>query len=591
MRRKKSKHMTKEIFPYKIATGLQKSERKNTKSICNRNARIELPGGKMADKQTGYVSMYGRELRLNGFKSRSSQRTEYGEIKFRSLNAKPPVTSERKNVSYTFSRANNDKFKEAISSYYNDSGTISPKMSMRTGKSAKRARRCYSNERSSIRTLNRNKSGPTVYTFKNNYFPIMPQTPSEESNQLLIKTKNGNIIHDVDKIAERLMANSDILKIPAMAHLKTLKKAKFPLPSLHSKSLNFSSAKPICGISKPSLLQRQQALMTHKKLQIKLSKAFKDKILQSNRNRIFTKHREREKRKEMFSEKNIRSVCDSYAEGAILPVMGRLISEKFMLRKQNLSRAKEIGKRTCWILKACGMWMVRHKKAKEIIAKKIIYRYLITYMKPKIKCIQRRRVNVIRNFLLRTMQYPNDPNKCFLRYARLIQRLKRNLKIHIRHQRFKHCITNFQWDKIEKQELKNQRFKSSFASSPSKGQSPLENGVPIKIRLFYIRNYYSFMRKKHFRDLEKWTEDCKTATKAHTTSMNKKNAVQLLAGKELVHSEPVLPNKPTLRVFIPPDILHELVKEAIFRHKYWKLIIEEKIEFSDLPVMKVITSQ
>lgn len=48
---------------------------------------------------------------------------------------------------------------------------------------------------------------------------------------------------------------------------------------------------------------------------------------------------------------------------------------------------------------------------------------------------------------------------------------------------------NYQWSEYEKEELRNHKFKSIMGQA-SKGAPKIpETGVPVKIRLFYMKGY------------------------------------------------------------------------------------------------------
>ena len=63
--------------------------------------------------------MYGRELKLNGYESSGSKKSNYAENSYL-LPENVSITSQRKNISYSFSRVGTNKFKETISNYYKD---------------------------------------------------------------------------------------------------------------------------------------------------------------------------------------------------------------------------------------------------------------------------------------------------------------------------------------------------------------------------------------------------------------------------------------------------------------------------------------
>ncbi|CAI2359623.1 unnamed protein product [Moneuplotes crassus] len=290
----------------------------------------------------------------------------------------------------------------------------------------------------------------------------------------------------------------------------------------------------------------------------------------------------------MFSPQNVKIVCENWAIDVMLPTMSQIIAERFILRKQNLKRAQVVGRRICWVLKACGMFMLRHKKAKDHIARKTLLRYLIVYMKPKLKRRRKQRAQILCDFLRRTTQYPNDPNRAFLRFARLSEKIKKNLKTHLRHSRLKYCIMNYQWSDFEKQELKNHKYKDLVTGAVKRALNVPEGGVPLKIRLIYMRGYCKYQRKKYFKDLEKWEEECKVVAKAHRQDLCEKNAVRILSGNQLIKEDPVLPPKPFIHVFIPKHKLRDMVRESLYKSKSWKLIVLGTLKFADLPILKSI---
>ena len=77
-------------------------------------------GQNIRRKDQGYVSMYGRELRLNGGQN-NVRRNNYGQGEYWDINNDKSITSHRRDISYTFSKIGTNKFKEAVSNYYNES--------------------------------------------------------------------------------------------------------------------------------------------------------------------------------------------------------------------------------------------------------------------------------------------------------------------------------------------------------------------------------------------------------------------------------------------------------------------------------------
>ncbi|CAI2359622.1 unnamed protein product [Moneuplotes crassus] len=266
--RKKSKKFEKEgIFVYKVAKNIKRSAKRSTRGVIQRNFNSGLPGKNMLDKHNGYVSMYGRELKCSGFQSRSSQRTEYSETGFRTFN-KPMITSHRKNVSYTFSRVESDKFKKAALNHYDDGYVIKSAICYKNLSSSKRPRN-YRTERNNSTEGYRNHS---VYHFKNNYFSNLSQANSEFINPVSQRTEDGKIIHDVDIIAEKMIVTLHDTKKPQSRSL---------YHSLDSKSRRSSLTKRVT--TKNDARERHNTFMKHKNHQIQLSKLWKDKLVQANR--------------------------------------------------------------------------------------------------------------------------------------------------------------------------------------------------------------------------------------------------------------------------------------------------------------------
>jgi len=54
---------------------------------------------------------------------------------------------------------------------------------------------------------------------------------------------------------------------------------------------------------------------------------------------------------------------------------------------------------------------------------------------------------------------------------------------------------NYQWSDFEKQELKNHKYKDLVTGAVKRALNVPEGGVPLKIRLIYMRGYCKYQRK------------------------------------------------------------------------------------------------
>ena len=120
------------------------------------------------------------------------------------------------------------------------------------------------------------------------------------------------------------------------------------------------------------------------------------------------------------------------------------------------------------------------------------------------------RKHLIKNFLKFRADNPNHPHPKFMRFYLLVEKTKRNLKSMIRHNRLKYCIMNYQWAEFERQEIKLQKAKNLVSNEPKLDSDALQTKelVPIKVRLFYLREYSKYQFKKYFKDLKKWEDKC-----------------------------------------------------------------------------------
>ena len=73
------------------------------------------------------------------------------------------------------------------------------------------------------------------------------------------------------------------------------------------------------------------------------------------------------------------------------------------------------------------------------------------------------------------------------RFIRHVDKIKKNLKVHLRHSKIKYCIMNYQWSEIEKQEVRMMKNKKSPKKTHSVIHSSGKEVVPVEIRLFYLR--------------------------------------------------------------------------------------------------------
>lgn len=196
-------------------------------------------GQNILRKDNGYVSMYGRELKFNGFKSRFSKRAEYGEMAYWPT-TKPTITGVNKGVSYTFSRDGGNKFKDMVQNQQSEEYIPYSTMyrlenqNLRGSRSFTAGYYFHQSFRTNTKRLQRNQSGSEIYNFKNDYFSTLSKNNAEFTDSASLVDNNGNIIHDIDTIAERFIQNSQILGERGEREIRSLKRTRVPIPTMYS---------------------------------------------------------------------------------------------------------------------------------------------------------------------------------------------------------------------------------------------------------------------------------------------------------------------------------------------------------------------
>ena len=203
--------------------------------------------------------------------------------------------------------------------------------------------------------------------------------------------------------------------------------------------------------------------------------------------------------------------------------------------------------------------------------------------------LRRKRKQLLFDFLRSVELTQYGPNRPFLQYARKIETIKRNMRIHYKYNKVKYCIMNYQWSEVEYEEIKRKR-NIAVITNDSKSYIPLTTKkiVPTAVRLFYIRECSKYLFRQYLKELEKWEEACADMRLVHIKEQAHINAIRALEGRELCRDLPDYPSKPYVHVFIPSHKLRDMVKEAMKNDKDWDVITTGNPRFEDLPILKTL---